>query len=61
MGKEVVKRVIFDEGAGFVTIYFGDPETESYCSEIPGEDAVIIKDENGNPIGFQFYNLKTKI
>ncbi len=51
-------RVLYDQEAGTLTVWFGDPKDEDTCEET-GDGIVLMKDKVGQVIGFERldYNL----
>lgn len=49
-------RVFHDTKGNTLTVWFDEPKKESMCEEIDG-DIVIMKDKEGNAIGFEKLNF----
>jgi uncharacterized protein YuzE len=49
-------RVYYDRTGNTLTVWFGDPATESVCEET-GEEVILIKDKAGQVIGFEKLNF----
>ena len=45
-------KVYYDQTGGTLTVWFGDPKDEYVCEET-GEEIILIKDRNGEVIGFE--------
>ncbi|OQX64357.1 MAG: DUF2283 domain-containing protein [Anaerolinea sp. 4484_236] len=50
-------KVFYDQEGNTLTVWFGNPEDE-YIVEETGEEVVLMKDKNGNVIGFEKLNYK---
>ena len=48
-------KVIYDEIGNTLTVWFGDPADEYVCEET-GEEVILMKDKEGNVIGFEKLN-----
>ncbi len=51
-------KVIHDIIAHTLTIWLGDPKTESICEET-SEEVIFMKDKNGKVIGVEILNYKS--
>jgi uncharacterized protein YuzE len=49
-------NVYYDQTANTLTVWFGNPQDE-YISEETGEEVILMKDKNGQVIGFEKLNL----
>ena len=51
-------KVLYDQEASTLTVWFGDPKDEVTCEET-GDGIVLMKDKDGQVIGFErrYYNL----
>ncbi len=49
-------RIFHDTTGNTLTVWFDEPKKESICEEIDG-DIVIMKDKQGNAIGFEKLNF----
>jgi hypothetical protein len=48
-------KVYYDHTGNTLTVWFGDPTKEFVCEET-GSEVVLIKDREGNVIGFEKLN-----
>jgi hypothetical protein len=48
-------KVYYDHTGNTLTVWFGDPTQEFVCEET-GSEVVLIKDREGNVIGFEKLN-----
>lgn len=48
-------KVFHDRIGNTLTVWFGNPEDEYVCEET-GEEVILIKDKNGQVIGFEKLN-----
>lgn len=48
-------KIFYDQQASTLTVWFGNPEDESVVEET-GDEIVLMKDKNGNVIGFEKLN-----
>ena len=48
-------RVYYDQAGNTLTVWFGDPKDKTVAEET-GEEVVLMKDKNGNVIGFEKLN-----
>jgi len=49
-------RVFFDRDGRTLTVWFGDPQQERVCEET-ADEVVLMKDGDGNVIGFEKLNF----
>jgi hypothetical protein len=49
-------KVSYDRTGNTLTVWFGDPATESICEET-SEEIILIKDKTGQVIGFEKLNF----
>jgi len=51
-------KVLYDQEASTLTVWFGDPKDENTCEET-GDGIVLMKDKDGQVIGFErlYYSL----
>jgi len=52
-------KVIHDPVGETLTVYWDDPEREEICEEV-GQGLILIKDEQGEVIGFERLYFKPK-
>ena len=45
-------KVLYDQEAGTLTVWFGNPNAEDTCEET-GDGIVLMKDKDGQVIGFE--------
>ena len=45
-------KVLYDQEANTLTVWFGNPQDEYICGET-GDEVVLMKDKDGNVIGFE--------
>ena len=45
-------KVLYDQEASTLTVWFGNPQDEDVCEET-GDEVVLMKDTDGNVIGFE--------
>jgi hypothetical protein len=50
-------KVFHDKIGNTLTVWFGEPEAEAVCEET-GNEVILVKDENGNVIGFEKLNFR---
>jgi len=50
-------RVSYDRKGNTLTVWFDDPEDEYVCEET-GDEVVLMKNKNGQVIGFEKLNLR---
>ena len=50
-------KVFYDQEGNTLTVWFGNPEDE-YIVEETGDEVVLMKDKQGNVIGFEKLNYK---
>ena len=48
-------KVYYDPIGNTLTVWFGDPQEEYNCEET-GEEVILMKDRNGQVIGFEKLN-----
>lgn len=48
-------KISYDQLGNTLTVWFGNPEDESVVEET-GDEIVLMKDKNGNVIGFEKLN-----
>ena len=53
-------KVFFDKVGNTLTVWFGDPSDEYICEET-GEEIILMKDKNGNVIGFEKLNYAKEV
>ena len=53
-----IVKVYYDREGNTLTVWFGDPEIE-YEAEETGEEVILMKDKDGNVIGFEKLNFIT--
>lgn len=56
MSMETKIKLFFDPVGNTLTVWFGDPDQEHLCEET-GNDVVLMKDRNGQVIGFEKLNF----
>jgi uncharacterized protein YuzE len=49
-------KVYYDQVGNTLTIWFGNPQDEYICEET-GDEVVLMKDRNGQVIGFERLNF----
>ncbi|HEY6229997.1 MAG TPA: DUF2283 domain-containing protein [Pyrinomonadaceae bacterium] len=49
-------KVFYDRTGNTLTVWFGEPEEEYVCEET-GDEVILMKDRNGNVIGFEKLNF----
>jgi uncharacterized protein YuzE len=49
-------KVYYDQIGNTLTVWFGDPQ-EEYVSEETGEEIILMKDKEGQVIGFEKLNF----
>lgn len=49
-------KVYYDPVGNTLTVWFGEPQDEYICEET-GEEVVLMKDKNGQVIGFEKLNF----
>jgi uncharacterized protein YuzE len=49
-------KVYYDKNGKTLTVWFGDPKKEHICEET-GEEVILMKDVDGNVIGFERLNF----
>jgi uncharacterized protein YuzE len=49
-------KVFYDRAGNTLTVWFGDPEDE-YISEETGDEIILMKDHDGQVIGFEKLNF----
>ena len=49
-------KVYYDRMGNTLTVWFGEPREEYICEET-GDEVVLIKDKNGQVIGFEKLNF----
>ena len=52
-------KIFHDETGNTLTVWFDDPKTEHICEET-GDEVVLMKDKNGQVIGFEKLNFSKK-
>lgn len=50
-------KVFHDRIGNTLTVWFGDPHAEAVCEET-GDEVVLMKDADGNVIGFEKLNYR---
>jgi uncharacterized protein YuzE len=50
-------RVFYDRKGNTLTVWFDDPKDEYVCEET-GDEVVLMKNKNGQVIGFEKLNLR---
>jgi uncharacterized protein YuzE len=50
-------KLFYDRKGNTLTVWFGDPEDEYVCEET-GNEVVLMKNKNGQVIGFERLNLR---
>ena len=45
-------KVLYDQEASTLTVWFGNPQEEHTCEET-GDEVVLMKDKDGHVIGFE--------
>ena len=48
-------KVYYDQEGNTLTVWFGNPE-EEYMAEETGDEVILMKDKQGNVIGFEKLN-----
>jgi len=48
-------KVIYDQQGNTLTVWFGNPQDEVIAEET-GDEVILMKDKNGNVIGFEKLN-----
>ena len=51
-------KVYYDRYGNTLTVWFGEP-AEEYEAEEVGDDVILLKDQQGNVIGFEKLNFST--
>ncbi len=51
-------KVYYDRTGETLTVWFGNPKDEYICEET-GEEVILMKDKQGNVIGFEKINVAT--
>lgn len=51
-------NVYYDQVGNTLTVWFGDPQDEYICEET-GDEVILMKDKNGQVIGFEKLNFLT--
>lgn len=49
-------KLFFDSVGNTLTVWFGNPDQEHLCEET-GDDVILMKDRNGQVIGFEKLNF----
>ena len=49
-------KVYYDQQGNTLTVWFGNPEDEAVAEET-GDEVILMKDKNGNVIGFEKLNF----
>ena len=49
-------KIFYDRGGNTLTVWFDDPKNEYICEET-GDEVVLMKDRNGQVIGFEKLNF----
>ena len=49
-------KVYYDRSGKTLTVWFGDPHTETICEET-GDEIILMKDKSGHVIGFERLNF----
>ena len=49
-------KIFYDEVGNTLTVWFGNPEEEA-VSEETGDEVILMKDKDGNVIGFEKLNF----
>lgn len=50
-------KVHYDRLGNTLTVWFGDPKAEAICEET-GDEVILMKDQDGNVIGFEKLNFR---
>jgi len=50
-------KLFYDRRGNTLTVWFGDPDDEYICEET-GDEVVLMKNKNGQVIGFEKLNLR---
>jgi len=50
-------KLFYDRKSNTLTVWFGDPDDEYICEET-GDEVVLMKNKNGQVIGFEKLNLR---
>lgn len=50
-------KVFYDRQGNTLTVWFDDPQTEYVCEET-GEEVILMKNRDGNVIGFEKLNFE---
>jgi uncharacterized protein YuzE len=50
-------KVYYDQHGNTLTVWFGDPQDEVVAEET-GDEVILMKDKNGNVIGFEKTELR---
>jgi uncharacterized protein YuzE len=53
-------KVFYDRTGNTLTVWFGEPQDE-YVSEETGEEVILMKDRNGQVIGFEKLNFSSPL
>lgn len=53
-------RVFYDRTGNTLTVWFGEPRDE-YVSEETGEEVILMKDRDGQVIGFEKLNFSSPL
>ena len=49
-------KVFYDRVGNTLTVWFGDPKTETICQET-GDEVILMKNKSGHVIGFERLNF----
>jgi uncharacterized protein YuzE len=53
-------KVFYDRTGNTLTVWFGEPQDE-YVSEETGEEVILMKDRDGQVIGFEKLNFSSPL
>ena len=49
-------KIFYDRNGNTLTVWFDDPKNENICEET-GDEIILMKDQNGQVIGFEKLNF----
>ncbi|MCK4417220.1 MAG: DUF2283 domain-containing protein [Candidatus Latescibacteria bacterium] len=53
-------KVFYDKAGNTLTVWFGNPQDEYSCEET-GDEVILMKDSNGQVIGFEKLNFSIPV
>jgi uncharacterized protein YuzE len=56
---QIQLKVFYDSAGNTLTVWFGDPAAEE-ISEETGDEVLLMKDKDGNVIGFEKLNVASR-